>query len=66
MSYRNTNVTTLADRLVVTVTQDNYGRWFVEAKAGDRKLAPIRCLSESEARERARQLDGLSRNSAAA
>lgn len=33
----------------ISVSQDNYGRWFVEVRQGARKRAPIRCMSESEA-----------------
>jgi hypothetical protein len=55
-----------AERFVVSITQDNYGRWFVEAKRGHRKLAPIRCLTEAEARDRAAQLSCPDRRSEAA
>lgn len=41
---------------IVAVTQDNYGRWFVEAREGGRKLAPIRCLGETAARDLAERL----------
>lgn len=37
----------------VSVTKDNYGRWFVEVEVHGRRRASIRCLSQQEAEERA-------------
>lgn len=41
------------DGIKVKALQDNYGRWFVEASAWGAKQAPIRCMTEREAMERA-------------
>lgn len=47
----------LQDRSV-SVTKDNYGRWFVEVEIDGRRRAPVRCLSKQEADERALQMQG--------
>ncbi|WP_156386804.1 hypothetical protein [Aureimonas sp. Leaf454] len=41
----------------VSVTQDPYGRWFVEAEIDGRKRAPVRCLSQEEALHLARRIE---------
>lgn len=45
----------------VSVTKDNYGRWFVEVEVDGRRRAPMRCLSKQEAEERAMQMREESR-----
>jgi hypothetical protein len=42
---------------VVSISQDNYGRWYVEAELHGQRRSPLRCLTKRDAEDGARRLE---------